>query len=396
MSGLDNLVESYYISVDAQTAYLQKGAGSTATILSYRFSVPVSTITSVINSNRDAYVVLFSKSCEYALSIAKFMKGLNLPLDRLYINECYSTSSPTLKIVTDAIAQGVPTSNVFSGDKPGVGSKVPNHSKLQGRIEHNQSLEPLGKVILSRFGGGTPPTNGQSVAGSSYIPPTTTPSPPAPVTNQTQPTGDPNQLFKPQTVQTTDEETKLYYETILKKLGAPATEGNLIFFRAWRQSEGGSAVWNGFNTTLKKPGSTKYNSVGVRNYVDFDQGASAIVETLLNTAQGQYYKNIVAALRKGIKDQAEALNYALEWQKQGQDLYIWVRGPRGTEPLDRYVAAVLKGNVRYGYLRKLADGETMIASTDTVTPSTTTPVSTSTTAGSSDVFSPSVTPQPVI
>ena len=159
-------------------------------------------------------------------------------------------------------------------------------------------------------------------------------------------------MVKLQTNPTTPEETKKYYETILTKLGAPITEGNMLFLKGWRQAEGGNATWNGFNTTLKKEGSTKYNSVGVQNYTSFEQGAQAIVDTLLNTGKGTYYKNIVEALRKGIPNKSNAQTLATELQQKPKDLYCWVRGCGGDTPLPGYLSSVLKGNVGDGTLQK--------------------------------------------
>lgn len=59
--------------------------------------------------------------------------------------------------------------------------------------------------------------------------------------------------------------------------------------RAWAaqmQAEGGDAAFNPFNTTLPMPGSTRYNSVGVQNYVSAEQGVEATVKTLLENGHG--------------------------------------------------------------------------------------------------------------
>ena len=37
----------------------------------------------------------------------------------------------------------------------------------------------------------------------------------------------------------------------------------LRLLTAWARSEGGKATWNPLNTTLRLPGSTDYNSIGV-------------------------------------------------------------------------------------------------------------------------------------
>jgi hypothetical protein len=165
------------------------------------------------------------------------------------------------------------------------------------------------------------------------------------------------------TVNTTPTETSNYYNTILTKLGAPITDGNILFLKAWRQAEGGNATWNGFNTTLNKQNSTNYNEDKVKNYVDGELGAQAIVDTLLQTpgGRGTYYKNIVDTLRKGIKDQNDAKEYAKNWQLKGGDLFTWVNGPNGPATGEQYekfkngyVYNVLKYNVGTGDLKKQA------------------------------------------
>jgi len=141
------------------------------------------------------------------------------------------------------------------------------------------------------------------------------------------------------------EELTTYYNTILGNLGAPKTEGNIIFLKAWRQAEGGKATWNGFNTTLPKPGATNYNSVGVKNYSTLETGAKAISDTILS--KPNLYYNILSALRKGIKDQQEALSLAISLQQNKKDLYNWVLGPNSNKPeLTGYLVSVLKGKVR--------------------------------------------------
>lgn len=86
-----------------------------------------------------------------------------------------------------------------------------------------------------------------------------------------------------------------FYRAILAGIAAPVSENALTFLRAWRQAEGGKATYNPFNTTWKKPGTTNYNSHGVKNYPDPATGLSATVKTLLAGS----YTGIVDALRRG-------------------------------------------------------------------------------------------------
>jgi hypothetical protein len=131
-----------------------------------------------------------------------------------------------------------------------------------------------------------------------------------------------------------------FYKKILAKLGAPITEGNMIFMKAWRQAEGGNAIYNPWNTIQGGySGATKYNDKpGVKNYTKLEDGVDATYKTITNGI----YPNIVAALKKGIKDKNEAYNLAVSLQKQGKDLWAWVNGPYSSNG-DKvgYVAAVL-------------------------------------------------------
>jgi len=89
------------------------------------------------------------------------------------------------------------------------------------------------------------------------------------------------------------------YSTILDGIGAPVTDENLKFLKAWRQAEGGTAANNPFNTTYKldvDQDKTDYNSVGVKNYSTPEYGTAATIKTL----QLPYYKNIVNGLQNDV------------------------------------------------------------------------------------------------
>ena len=75
-----------------------------------------------------------------------------------------------------------------------------------------------------------------------------------------------------------------FYEAVLRGIGAPVTGNTLAVIYAWRQTEGGKATYNPFNTTWKKPGSTPYgkNTHGVQNYATPQDGVDATVKTLVN------------------------------------------------------------------------------------------------------------------
>src|SRR5256885_414099 len=90
---------------------------------------------------------------------------------------------------------------------------------------------------------------------------------------------------------------------LLGMVGAPVTPANVKYLNAWARAEGGSASNNPFNTT--QPGFSEagnYNSVGVKNYSNPQQGLAATAHTLENG----HYGNILSALRKGNNAMADA------------------------------------------------------------------------------------------
>jgi hypothetical protein len=87
-----------------------------------------------------------------------------------------------------------------------------------------------------------------------------------------------------------------FYKKVLSCVGAKPTKDNMSFMYAWRQAEGGKASNNPFNTTHKMPDSTKYNSVGVRNYKNSEDGIQATCKTLKNGR----YNDIVDGLKNDV------------------------------------------------------------------------------------------------
>lgn len=143
-------------------------------------------------------------------------------------------------------------------------------------------------------------------------------------------------------VEATADETLNFFKKLLKKLSAPETEGNLIWLKAWRQAEGGKATWNPLNSTQPINNSTNYNDNGVKNYMSEADGLEATYKTITNGA----YPNIVKELKNGIQNKQAALDLAIKLQKQGNDLCIWVRGPKGCQekggiPKSQYLANIL-------------------------------------------------------
>ena len=160
-------------------------------------------------------------------------------------------------------------------------------------------------------------------------------------------TGGPSANGSKNIVQTSEAVTEEYFKLVLKKLGAPETEGNMIWLKGWRQMEGAEATWNAFNTTQEYDGSTLYNNseVGVQNYKTIEDGVDATYKTLTNGN----YPNIVSNLRKGIVNKSAALTLAIQLQKTCKDLSIWVQGDIGCKTKgglssNAYLAQCLKAS----------------------------------------------------
>lgn len=85
--------------------------------------------------------------------------------------------------------------------------------------------------------------------------------------------------------------------SLLKRIGAPVTPGNLRLLSNWQRWEGGhtknNARYNWLNTT-HGPGSP-INSVGVKRFADFDTGIQSLAETLQNGR----YEDVLKGLRSG-------------------------------------------------------------------------------------------------
>lgn len=98
-----------------------------------------------------------------------------------------------------------------------------------------------------------------------------------------------------------------FYAAVLNSLGAPVTPNNLQLCRQWQAYEGGSALWNPWNTTQWAQGATEYNSAHVRNFPDEQTGISATVSTLRNG----YYPSIVATFTADLPESEWGLNPAI-------------------------------------------------------------------------------------
>ena len=106
----------------------------------------------------------------------------------------------------------------------------------------------------------------------------------------------------------TGDELQGFIEGVLAGIGAPATAWNLKFMTEWAKSEGTAAAHNPFASERPATGSTTFNSAGVRNYTDDEQGIAATVETL----KLSYYRAIVHALQTQTVADREGIVKGLE------------------------------------------------------------------------------------
>ncbi len=145
-------------------------------------------------------------------------------------------------------------------------------------------MAPLTPAVLSLLN-----ANNQ-ILGLPALPGALAPKPP--------PMVGPGRFAAPPAVKGPTVQSKPWMVAVLKGIGAPLTAENLRFLDAWQKAEGGNTSegkFNWLNTTRPAPGAVGFNSVGVKNYPDWQTGIHATVGALTNG----YYDNIVAALKSG-------------------------------------------------------------------------------------------------
>jgi TolB-like protein len=81
--------------------------------------------------------------------------------------------------------------------------------------------------------------------------------------------------------------------------------------QAWIKSEGTRAQFNPLATTRKAEGATNFNSVGVKNFVSYEQG----VDTTIGAITNGLYDDVITALRRG--DDAYAVADAIAASRWG-------------------------------------------------------------------------------
>ena len=148
----------------------------------------------------------------------------------------------------------------------------------------------------------------------------------------------------PQALPKLNSGTMAFYDKLLDKLGAPKTDGNKFFLIAWNQIEDSRCNWNAFNTKQKYGNSYACITTGVNKDVQFytsiDVGVGGTYKTITSTTYPQY-KQIVDALKNGIKDKQDAYNVALRLEGPGGGLSVWKNGDlKGIKP-NTYITNIL-------------------------------------------------------
>ena len=111
VGGLD--YRSSDFPIDQQVELLKKGLGLDKNIKGFRYNASTSDVLNFMSQNPGIPVFLFSAGCTKASDLSK---SPNVDKDKLYIIEPYAVSDTTKSIVRSAVANGVPSSNVYVGD----------------------------------------------------------------------------------------------------------------------------------------------------------------------------------------------------------------------------------------------------------------------------------------
>lgn len=86
-----------------------------------------------------------------------------------------------------------------------------------------------------------------------------------------------------------------FFSDVLRELGIAPTTGALSALQAVAHLEGYNDRYNPLNSVVQSGDSTSFNSVGVQDYKNFDNGVAGTVSLL----QGQHWDNVRSALKTG-------------------------------------------------------------------------------------------------
>ncbi len=110
------------------------------------------------------------------------------------------------------------------------------------------------------------------------------------------------------------------------QIGAPTCRNNLVVLVAWQLNEFTTAAWNPLATTYPMAGATDFNSFGVKNYLNLQQGLQATQATLVQGASAYGYQAILDTLRKCADPMATAQAINASYWCHGCTLGHYVTG----------------------------------------------------------------------
>lgn len=139
-----------YITKEKQADYLKKGFPR-AEITTFGYGAKNTDVKKAIGTDASVIVVLFSAGCQKAKEISAYFSLKKLPLANIHLNEPYTCDSGVLSTINSAKANGVPKENVYTGGTDCTGQNVEGATVLSERTSHNQSLEPLGKLLEQKY-----------------------------------------------------------------------------------------------------------------------------------------------------------------------------------------------------------------------------------------------------
>lgn len=106
-----------------------------------------------------------------------------------------------------------------------------------------------------------------------------------------------------------------FFTDVLAELGIPATDANLNALASVSILEGLNNRYNPLNSVVPMGTSTPFNSVGVQDYKNYNQGVAGTVKLL----QGSHWSNVVSTLRTGNDAQIRsAFKQAYTWDPNVQ------------------------------------------------------------------------------
>ena len=176
VGGLDYRDGDY--SIDKQVELFKEGFGQNKKVKGFRYTTTSAEVIVGMKNSPKVPVFLFSAGCVRALELSN---SDIVDKSKLFIIEPYTASENTKKIILDAIANGVPISNVYVGPDDARGSSISGASKTPSGISHWGSLTYVGRekanlVTTERkptkvSEGGDPPKIAKNVGAQAPAPP---------------------------------------------------------------------------------------------------------------------------------------------------------------------------------------------------------------------------------